>query len=410
MDIKLSEQLTIADLEEDINSSTYSFKEKDILIDFSEVKYIEVTSLLYLISFIQRSNNANQNIKIKLPDDINVRNIFRIWRFPIVLKEVTGKPFSSYVLDEDLKYFGENKALKGDYYDQIGYDEEGVRKLLEKGFFSLTSLPFNTEEEKQLTIDFEFNNWTDLFVKKVLDKHLGIYDNVSYDIDLVPRIIIKECLTNAYRHPKANTLIRGSFFDRLGNYFTIQYWDNGLSLIDTLKEPIINNQKIRAEFDVEQYAQKLFSNFILRYYSKKDSRINIYCSDVDPSKNSLDYEVLLACFFPGISRDPEGKHDFVYNVKIDAKSPGMGLTYLLIAVVDIMKGSISLRTKDFFLNIRHPRNKEKKEFHNDPRLRFEKTYYAKILDYKTSMPSFLGNMITIRLPLRYASRYKTFSV
>lgn len=396
-ELLLPPELTIRNIE------LFFFKRRNQLLnsnefkmDFSSVEYIEVGCFYYIMSFILYGCKNKKQIKIALPKSLNVRNIFRIWRFPVVLKELTNISFKDFVLEDDLKYFGENKSLTGDYYDIIGSNEEGAIRLCERGFFSLTYLPFNEANKKNSLIN-ETKRWEDIFIKSVLMKHLEKYDNNTEN--LLPRIIIRECLTNSYRHPKANSLITSSFFDKKGRVFTITYWDDGDSILETIKAPIMKGEIVKAQFDELQF-ESLFSSFYVKYVDEySHEHISVINSNEIPLKTDEDYKMLLSTFFPGISRDPKGYDNYLDNKEIDVKSPGMGLTYLLKVVIDIFEGSLAVRTSDYFMNFSKSSPKTDLKI-EEKELFFEKKYKCKIQSIPESDSYFVGNMITIRLPLK----------
>lgn len=395
-EITLPAQLAIRVLEEILYSRKKIIAHsKEIKLDFSKVDYMEIGCFFYIMSLVFFFEKKNKKIRIKLPESINIRNIFRIWRFPIVLKELTGIPFKDLVVEDDLKYFGENKSLKGDYYEIIGINEEGVNRLCDKGFFSLSNLPFDSVSNKRDSLISETKRWEDAFIKSVLMKHLKNYDNKTEN--LLPRIIIYECLTNAYRHPEANSLVTSSFFDKKGNFFTITYWDNGKSILETIKKPVFENKSIKAQFDESRF-EDLLSSFYIKYVTDTEKKITVINSNHIPDRSSEDYELLLSTFFPGISSDPEGQKSYFQNSEINVKSPGMGLTYLLKVVVGMFDGTLSVRTNNYFLNFSR-NNKESNAKIEEHTPFFKNKYRCKIQYFPNSDCYFIGNMITIRLPL-----------
>ena len=204
--IKFPETLTLKVIEDYFYNNLKIIKEsKNIRIDFQDVEYIEIGCFFYVISLMSIIKNKGGNVILKLPKSIKVRNIIRLWRVPIVLKEIIKVPFKDLVEQEDLKYFGENKNLLGDFYKKLSRNEEGLLKLFQLNFFSLYNLPFNDESNKKNTLINEPNKWEDSFIQAVLKKHLKKFDSNSEN--LIPRIIIYECLTNAYRHPNSKSLL-----------------------------------------------------------------------------------------------------------------------------------------------------------------------------------------------------------
>src|SRR5580704_7829734 len=84
---------------EQVLSNHFENTGEDIVldIDMRHVVYITAPCFIYLIAFINTQYKRNKEVKIHVPLSPDVRNIMRIWRFPIVLKEVTGLNFSSLV-------------------------------------------------------------------------------------------------------------------------------------------------------------------------------------------------------------------------------------------------------------------------------------------------------------------------
>ncbi len=67
----------------------------------------------------------------------------------------------------------------------------------------------------------------------------------------------------------------------------------------------------------------------------------------------------------------------------------MGLHVLVNTVVDVFGGSLAFRTGSLFMNIRRADRSDD-----------EAKYRAKIARASDAVPPFLGNMLTIRLPIR----------
>ncbi len=375
-----------------------------ININMSEVAYITTPCMIYLIALTDRLFKQNVKVKYFLPKNISIRNIMRIWRFPIILKEVTGIGFSSIVHHDDLKYFGEN-SLSGDVYAKIVNNDEGLEELIKKDFFSITSIPFVDDNDKANAIDGQYGKWSSSIVKSILKRHLSGYDNNNEN--LIPNRIIYECLTNAARHANSSKLITGSFFDKRGGMLTITYWDNDKTIVDTLRETLNEKKYIRSKkTSSENNFNNIHFTFDAKFERALKSESEYFHSDVDPTKHSTNVELLISSFYPGISRDPDGKLKFQGNPNLAneskvLKGPGMGLTTLLNATIDLLGGSIAVRTGSFFANIRKHTKKELEALPIiETKKRHETVYRIKIKEYKSYFPEFEGNMITIRIPLR----------
>ena len=400
--LELSESLIIGNLENDIyhhyKSNAYS---NPILLDFSYVSFIDLPSMIFLLSFIYDRDKKNFQTIILLPRKKKVRDILRRYRFPIMLKYLTGKQFRNFVKHEDYRFFGETVKLEEDFYKEIGINETSYKRLLENGFFSLNSLPFANEEDKNNVVDEEYLRWNDELISSIFEKHLKNYSDSEKKI--IPNEIVMESVTNAIKHPKANFLINGSYFDKNGKHFTLSYWDNGISIIETLKEAIDKGKKLRSDAyeEFSDDTKKIInSTYYFKVISGKKEKIKIYNSDMTLTPDLSEAEILLSSFFPGVTRD-----QFIHqkNPKISLQStfnnPGMGLPSLLNATIDRLAGQISVRVNNYFINIKNPTYTVKKELSRLPS-KFENLYQAKVIEFPDTSPFFLGNMITIRLDLK----------
>jgi anti-sigma regulatory factor (Ser/Thr protein kinase) len=373
-------------------------------IDMNDVVYITAPCLIYLISFTENVLEKGYEVRYHLPADIGVRDILRIWRFPVVIREITGRGFASLVRNEDLIYFGESH-LSGDYYKTFSANDEGLAELIKKDFFSLVSVPFSNDVEKSFAIDNQHRKWSEEIIKSILKRHLATYDGVNEN--LIPNRIIYECMTNAFRHSKAVKLVTGAYFDRRGNFLTITFWDNGESIISTLRRALEENHLARVK-DNDGNDLNLGIHFSISVKSNmKDELIDdYYHSDIDPTLESNYSELLLAAVTPGVSRDPYGKdirfsrNPFLESDIQQFNKPGMGLTTLLNATIDLLDGSVAIRSGSYFVNFKKPTLKEYDNYTNKSgKFKYKRLYKAKVIKYEDHVPTFKGNMITIRLPL-----------
>lgn len=390
----------VGEVEEAINGAFQSSPvPKLVRFDMTDVGYLTAPCLIYLIAVTDNFLSRDIEVRYHLPFDRTVRNMMRYWRFAVVMKEVTDHGFASMVRTEDIQYFGESH-YSGDYYDKIANKDEGLEELMKKDFFSIASIPFGNEKDKSLAIDNQHKKWSEEIIKSILKRHLKMYDGENENI--IPNRIIYECMTNAFRHSEAVKLITGAYFDKMGEVLTITYWDNGESIVSTLEGALKENKVIRKKDEDEKVNNGV--HFTLRVKSDiVDEDIKqYYHSDDDPTEQSSSGEVLLAALFPGISRDPLGKLKYQGNPHIDQKfnKPGMGLTTLLNATIDLFGGSVAIRTGNYFVNFKKPKDSTVKSYGKSEEFRHETLYAVKIAKYNLTMPVFSGNMITIRLPLK----------
>jgi hypothetical protein len=308
------------------------------------------------------------------------------------------------VHNDDLKYFGENR-LAGDFFDRYVNNDEGLEELIKKDFFSIMSIPFVDDNDKANAIDGQYGKWNSNIVKSILKRHLSGYDNNNEN--LIPNRIIYECLTNAARHANSRKLITGSFFDKKSDRLTITYWDNDRTIVETLRATLDEKKYVRSKKTAsESDFNSIHFTFDAKFEGVNDATNGYFHSENDPIPESSDAVLLLSSFYPGISRDPDGILKFQGNPNLSSenklpKGPGMGLTTLLNAAIDLLGGSIAIRTGPYFANIRkHKKNELASLPEISEKFRHQSFYKIKVKEYEPSFPAFEGNMITVRLPLR----------
>jgi hypothetical protein len=365
-------------------------------LDLSACEYIEVSSLIYFIALIKSRLNRGLHTSLRVPSSEMVRDFLRAWEFPRALRQATGVPFHKLVVEEDRHYFGERQNSQDVRYTGWVLDRQ-VDRLLSDRFFAITTFPINRSTSHARIVLDETQRWEAQLVKSVLKKHLigpeGYFAN---------RVIF-ESMTNALRHPSANIIQTGSRFDIRYDqdgkpsglkYFTMAFWDDGESIITTLKRAIEGGLKVRSADVPDLYRTY---RVILESTDGVKKEPEYVRSNYLPDCATIDELLLLSATFPGITRDVVGEdHLPPVNLTDTEKSlmlPGMGLYVLTNCVVDIFGGTLAFRTKEFFMNIKRTSEWSKKRGDNSD-------YHVKIKRFSRQTPSFLGNMLTIRLPLR----------
>lgn len=389
--LDLPEILTIGYLESSIKDhyeNTENAFEENLLINLRDCKFIEIASLTYLLSFIKKRTHYGLSTKLTLPLKKDVRDFLRVWDYQKVFDFATGLRFSDCVVKNDLKYFGENKRLSDNkYLSKATLD--GITRLISNKFFSFKILFHDSSKARSNEVIYEVKRWEKSLVLSTLKRYL------NKDSQFVASRIIFEGLTNAATHPKANFAIISSHVDksytskssREKGFFTLVLWDDGISMIDTLKEAIHSGSKIK---NSEIYEPKFM------IFEKLENTQNNYSQPVEstyiPNTSSTDDLIFLSTTLPGISSDLLGERhlnlDYNYN---DAElKPGIGLFILIKTVIEDYSGSISFRCNNYFMNIKTP--------FPSVREKYNARFQVKIIRYSDSVPRFLGNMITIRLP------------
>ena len=428
--VKVEESAVIGRVEAEFDDffSEDSFHQP-VTVDMSEVVFIEIATMVYLCQFILKRTRQRLHTKLILPRSNSVMVILHTWRFFEVIEELTKEPISNFVEGDGgefrkLKVEIEGKSfykdINSDYFNKY-YSDKGMQSLVKKGFFSLVAIPFGTAKEKRFALKNQRLQWkSDQLISAVLERNLLRNDHVG---NLFANTIIYECLTNAARHPKSDSLLMGSFFDfkkrsrqeEKNYHFTIVLWDNGRSIIDTLRDTIDKGENIRSEasFSLAQKNGLTSAFWIKRDFASKSSA-NYLSYDWVPTKESENEDLLVSSFFPGISRDPMRKHHLFENQDgtVDAKEvgddeleekygPGLGLTFLLDTAVKDLGGEIAVRTKDLFLNVKNARKNIMDEYKKASQKSVDSIYQAKLFRHQNSDNAFVGNMITIRIPLRF---------
>lgn len=418
--LELPENIYVGEVEKEVlqHYDTNNYQEP-LVLDFSNVSYIQVSSFIFFIQHIYKREKEGYQTFIKLPSSRDVKIIMYVWRFFEVIEELTQKKISDFLFGEfkeipQVKYIIEGNEyyldLRKDYLEGY-YKEEQLNSLVNKGFFSMICEPFHAEKQKLLALKKQQRKWeSEKLITDVLEKHLMRPGQLG---DILANSIIIEFLTNAANHSDSNHFVLGSFYDYTNHnstskkkYFTIFLWDNGNSVIKTLSETISKGGKIRSE-NSYKIAKKLrlypWFRIVRKYLASANNMDDYMFYDYLPNKESTSEEILLASFLPGITRKPDSKSS-PYD-----SGGGLGLTSALQKVVDYLKGTIYVRTEDFLLEIKPARTGGGEE-HNDmlyyKRKLVNKSkevdFYCKAeikyIESKNSSP-FLGNMITLKIPI-----------
>lgn len=406
--IKLDSSCTIRSMEYSVQNPHIGDAEEDyLLFDMKDVTYIEVPAIIFMIAFIYKKRSDGKEIKIKLPEHLKVRNIIRYFRLPDVLLALTGRDFRDIVMPENFHYFGETRNQKGDYrsFQQKKYPDYNsfADAIANKNIHIYSDLrQFKTPIEKINSCENVLSDWNCSAMEMFLKTYLQSEDNNKER--LVPNRIIYEGITNSQRHSKADWLMVAFMVKKEGKEginekFDISFWDNGDSIIKTLKNTLAEGRIIRNE-DFSMDA--IQSSFYVKYENNKFNKKTIDSdTDVDEFKDD-DGLLLLSSFFPGISEFPKGDDGYSGSPYIPKdsplKNPGMGLTILLNAAIDLLGGEVSVRAENYFLHIKKPEDKTVKKYEAE-KVKYSKFYEVKIENCGEDIP-FNGNMLTIRLPLK----------
>lgn len=381
--------------------------ESNVIIDMEDVEFITAPSLIFLIAITNQFKKENKDIEFWLPAKKEVRDILRVMKFREAISEVTGKFFNHCVRVEDVyNYFGEEHNPDA-LYNWFCKKDGGLKEYFKKSFFSITSLPFDTDLNKSNSVDEEVNKWDNQNLLEILRNHLeGFTENTS---EMLPGTIVWETMTNAQRHGKASKIYTASFFNRKHKHFTLSYWDDGINIYKTLLKALKDGLEIRMP-NSSSNQDNIINHFSFLSKNKNNkSDFEYIYSDSTPNIKTEEYNILIekklliASLFPGITSDVAGK-TFRKKAKKSLQNidePGNGLSSLLNVVIDILNGNVAIRVGKYFINIKKPTVTEYKKYkENEPAYRFDKLYSLTISDYSKYDFDFEGNMITIRLTLK----------
>jgi hypothetical protein len=350
---------------------------ENLLIDLREVTFIEPIALLYLFSTLVHRAHLDLKTLLELPKSQKVRDIIRVWNLPEALKISTGKEFHEFVASESRRYFGEK---------QIHYTHARANNLEQylasQRFFGLTARQVENSTPAAQLVEREWSRWRGPLILRILNRHLR---GSGRDI---ARVVIYELLTNAVQHPGATTVAvvskaYGAF--EAGRYddrsFEVGVWDNGESIVETLRTALKAGGEIRAG------SPSTIDEFHLKAVDWEPEQ-TIYQSDWTPGPSATNSELLLASLFQGISQKPFRRDIEVIEMpgeQRDGTRIGDGLHALYRSAIDDFGGSIAIRSGDAFMNVRALSETEN-------------SYRVKLQRYP-GWPPFSGNMVTVRIPI-----------
>ena len=358
-----------------------------VIFDLSGCRYISVSSLIYILSILDWRSRNSLRTRFILPKNKKVRDFLRLWGFPEAVFEYTGYPFSHFCTSSDINdYFGENDNSKFSYYNARSYLQN---LLINERFFAICTYPISEYEDRNVISRKESTRWRGDLIREYLKRNLDGHSGASY---VSSRIVI-EAMTNAIRHPGATLISATSFCanrseDQESN-LTITFWDNGKSMINTISSPVMLGENVRIDLPLESHfcfnVDLVMGNSNIRTYKKSSSE------DVSGYFDEQDF--LLACMFPGVSRDVarrtyvDPKNISLENDGLVDNGPGHGLSDLLNCACDIFNGSVTFITGRFkarVISAGHTDN-----------CRYKVTMTKRPDD----APKFNGNMLIVDLPI-----------
>lgn len=364
--------------------------DSSIVLDLKKVTFIELVSLSLLLGVLRSRLIKGQKTYFRLPHNKKVRTFLRHWRFSEAIYKVFGIPFYFLCTADSRKYFGEsnqNESIR---------EINDYSNILPKNMVSLSVYKvdeFKVDSPENLAEKIG-SNWQTKNVAKVFDR---VFEDSNYSFSVN---VVKEAIANCLRHPQSENIVLGSsifIVKRLQNnnnnkydgYFNLVIWDDGESILDTIVNRLTEGQRVRNWVHEELANYSYFTRITSDNKLFLEKKIGI---DFTPTLEDSESMILFSSILPGISSNPNKpeylKHNN-YENPLYCK-PGMGLFLLTKTAVFDFGGSVSIRTKDKFLNIKADKPNKK------TKLEGERAFNCKVTE---GLSFYKGNLLTIRLPV-----------
>jgi hypothetical protein len=371
-----------------------------LILDLRAVTAIEVSALTYIIALAQQRLDHRLPLALRLPRDPAVKSFLRAWRFQGAVEAAVGRPLGTLIHPDDRESFIEDSQPPANGSLPPSPWGDLVQALEADHFFAYRIYTNLTSPYDALMIQDACKHWSGPLILRALIRHLRS-PQAAGDVS---RVLVYEALANAHQHPQAETVCLSSQFNlkpRSSSSGTprlsICVWDDGSGVITTLKSCIARGLSIRPAGH-SHLPDEAFDVTLTNPDDESQHPREPLLASSTPDETSPDWMLLLASFFPGITRKNEwsappiphyGEWD---GESSETKSiSGMGLYTLLRTVVDAFKGVVELRSDTYLLNI----DRASKALHGVPAIK----YHARIHRFPSHYPSFRGNMLTIHLPL-----------
>ncbi len=380
-----------------------------LTLDFSILNFIDICTLLNVCSFSQAYLNSRRDNELffMLPEDRSTLSFLAQWGFKEALECATKKKFENLVINHKnieeffvtdcTSYFNvlenifANEALNNSH-KKLLTEKDNIYHKGTCNFFGIKNfhLPKASETDKQKNIlHDEVNRWQQNDIRSLIYNVIEKNEHKDYD-GYVSSRVIAESISNALSHPQGELFQTVSRFykpaqTQTGKHeFSLAFWDDGKSMIETLKEAYkefsdikaklredtiypkfkvtitpLNGDKIEFDYDSNPVTQE---DFVKEHFYKYSS---VY----------KDPYYFLATFLPGVTS----------KVLIPSPNRGYGLYELFMAVLECFNGKLIARTGDYRLVM----------------TRLEKYKYNVNIKEK-SRPfdkCFNGNFISIHLPI-----------
>jgi ABC-type transporter Mla MlaB component len=351
-------------------------------IDLRQAQRFDTVGLAYLLALIRIRARNDRLTRIELPEQTGGLIQLDKKGFLEAARAMAGAPLRLLLPLLDVERLVELQSRRGDEVSHASSDANFLLAYLRsKGHFTFRAYSLESAVSKVRMVDDELRRWTEPLALALLGKHLK--GAAEWD---VARVVVHELLANVQEHPHASVVLVGSEMNlpersapSAPAELTIVIWDDGHSIIETLRQALVSRGTIRAADPphIDRYRMCHPD----RGPAAGDARI--ISSDWSPDLYADEEELLLASILPGISR--KSYDDGATERERDTFS-GYGLYFFSRHVIDVFNGSFELHSGKTELRV---------EAEPDPE---HGARYRASFRSRSAESAITGNMIIARLP------------
>jgi hypothetical protein len=344
-------------------------------LDLGDVTRLDVGTMLLCAALAGSRVRAGRDVVLRLPREQEGRDFLRAWNFQGAVEAATELRLRHLVHPDDREHFGETPQhfvpQLADVTGGIGGVASIVARLEAERFFAISTYPLGDDSLITAMIQPEWSRWRQHLFLEGLGPHL---EGPRHD---VARVVVHEMLANAAQHPDARVAMIGATV--ADGELAIALWDDGTSIVDTLRACLDAGQNLRAmgppmaeTFDVDAIGW--------------DRDLVPLDSSYQPGPSAADGELLIASLMAGISRKPWRAVPTVERPEHGDWDGyvGYGLYALYRSVINDFCGVLNVRTHGHALELRAGEGPHH--------------YFVRVERY-AGQPDFPGNMIVVRLPI-----------
>ncbi len=269
----------------------------DLQIDMSVVTYIDLPALPLLLSLMAARARERMITTIEAPRDARTLDYLEAWNFFEQLERWTGIPAAECLTE------GTREVLR--LRRDRGHANRYSRELLPKHSLPLTEIPFDLGRPL-LAAARERERWLEGPVQNVLRTVIG---RVASKV--VARAVIFEGIKNTAMHSGASLVyttaqVQQSPSVRGQREFAVCIWDNGASIVESLKRGLSAFNGITTPHYgsiVEYFTIDVFEQGVASYSYELTNE------DGMPPEVDDELALMISAFFFGVSADPRPRSD-----------------------------------------------------------------------------------------------------